>query len=430
MMIYGGTGGRGGASSSLISASTSPTTTTTTSTASASTTASMMGSTAALMMIPNISSSSSENYNPSTTTILSKQPIQQTSENSSLNESLPYGASIQQNNVTNKVLTSTSSSSTEDTKETSKEQQVSSIYNIGYQFITVLGVALENMWYFIVWIWSYLQCAVLGVSTQKNRERSKSGTQSRTTLSSSLSQVTTKHQQRDSLPHKQSTTNSSSPSTELSMSTSSSTSQSSPFEFLSLLSGRTSRSNSSACNPSLPKPYLILDLDETLIHASTTPPRPDHERLYNYVLEVLIDQVNCTFYVSERPHLKLFMEKVCEWYNVVIFTASVKSYANPVIDRLYHSDKIVDRLFRSSCYVTEHGVYIKDLKTVTDNLAKCMIVDNSPISYMWYQENAIPISNWMGENEHDRALLNLLPLLEALRHLEDVRNVLKFRVDL
>ena len=83
-----------------------------------------------------------------------------------------------------------------------------------------------------------------------------------------------------------------------------------------------------------------------------------------------------------------------------------------------------------SCYVTEHGVYIKDLKSVTDNLAKCMIIDNSPISYMWYQENAIPISNWMGENEHDRALLNLLPLLEALRHLEDVRNVLKFRVEL
>ncbi|EFC50404.1 CTD phosphatase [Naegleria gruberi] len=233
-----------------------------------------------------------------------------------------------------------------------------------------------------------------------------------------------KKKQRKSKEYDNSTQNSST-------SSNSSSSSLPPLGFLSVLSGRTSRSNSNAEKPTQQsKKFLILDLDETLIHASTTPPRADHERLYNYILDVQIDHVNCTFYVSERPHLKLFMEKVCEWYNVVIFTASVKNYANPVIDRLYHSDKIVKRLFRSSCYVTEHGVYVKDLKTVTDDLSKCMIIDNSPISYMWYQENAIPISNWMGDNERDRALLNLLPFLEAMRHLEDVKSILSFRIGL
>ncbi|KAL9645664.1 hypothetical protein ABK040_003397 [Willaertia magna] len=182
-------------------------------------------------------------------------------------------------------------------------------------------------------------------------------------------------------------------------------------------------------NPTINKKHtLILDLDETLIHASTTPPRRNVEKLYNYILDVMIDQQLCTFYVSERPYLKTFMECVCEWYDVVIFTASVKSYANPVINRLYSSDKIKNRYFRSSCFVTEHGVYVKDLKTVCKDLSKCMIIDNSPVSYLWYQENAVPISNWLADNERDSALLHLLPFLEALRYTDDVRNVLKFRL--
>lgn len=40
------------------------------------------------------------------------------------------------------------------------------------------------------------------------------------------------------------------------------------------------------------------------------------------------------------------MFKVCEWYEVVVFTASLSQYANPVIDLLDPKGQIKRRLFR------------------------------------------------------------------------------------
>jgi TFIIF-interacting CTD phosphatase-like protein len=50
---------------------------------------------------------------------------------------------------------------------------------------------------------------------------------------------------------------------------------------------------------------LALDLDETLVHSS-----PHRLSRYNYTIEMYIDNVLCTFYVSERPHLHTFMKQV------------------------------------------------------------------------------------------------------------------------
>ena len=41
-------------------------------------------------------------------------------------------------------------------------------------------------------------------------------------------------------------------------------------------------------------------------------------------------------------------------------------------------------------------------------------------------ENAVPIESWF-ENPADEELLNLLPLLAALRHVDDVRSILSMR---
>lgn len=42
----------------------------------------------------------------------------------------------------------------------------------------------------------------------------------------------------------------------------------------------------------------------------------------------------------------LIFQQVCEWYKVVIFTASVQRYADPVIDRLDKSHKVYKRYYR------------------------------------------------------------------------------------
>ncbi|KAL0487038.1 CTD nuclear envelope phosphatase [Acrasis kona] len=175
------------------------------------------------------------------------------------------------------------------------------------------------------------------------------------------------------------------------------------------------------------KKILVLDLDETLIHSTPVEPFPQFKRFYQYRIDVYLDQDECSFYVSERPHLKHFMRKVCEWYEVVIFTASVQSYADPVIDRLECSDKISRRYFRESC-ANNQGVFIKDLAVLGCDLSRCIIVDNSHISYMWHPENAIPCTSWVADDDNDDELLRLLLLLDALRYMNDVRSVLTLRL--
>lgn len=56
-------------------------------------------------------------------------------------------------------------------------------------------------------------------------------------------------------------------------------------------------------------------------------------------------------------------------------------------------------------------------------LKDVIIVDNSPICYMFHPANAIPITGWF-DNPNDRELYELLPFLEDLKSIEDVALVL------
>jgi len=77
--------------------------------------------------------------------------------------------------------------------------------------------------------------------------------------------------------------------------------------------------------------------------------------------------------------------QVCKWYNLVVFTASVQEYADPVIDYLEQERKFFSgRYFRQHC-TYRHGAFIKDLSSVEPDLSKVMILDNSPLSYMFHQ---------------------------------------------
>ena len=77
--------------------------------------------------------------------------------------------------------------------------------------------------------------------------------------------------------------------------------------------------------------------------------------------------------------------QVCKWYNLVVFTASVQEYADPVIDWLESERKFFSaRYYRQHC-TFRHGAFIKDLSAVEPDLSKVMILDNSPLSYMFHQ---------------------------------------------
>ena len=163
---------------------------------------------------------------------------------------------------------------------------------------------------------------------------------------------------------------------------------------------------------------LVLDLDETLVHSSI-------EEIPNYDLKVQlkVNSSDVTIYVLVRPFTFEFLEKVSEHYEIVIFTASIKSYANPVIDFIDRSRVVTGRLYRSEC-INYNGNFIKNLSSLGRDLKKVVIVDNSPLSYIFHPNNALPITSWF-EDKNDNKLLEILNILQVLSTTDDIPEILK-----
>ncbi|KAK7271554.1 hypothetical protein RJT34_27542 [Clitoria ternatea] len=162
---------------------------------------------------------------------------------------------------------------------------------------------------------------------------------------------------------------------------------------------------------------LVLDLDETLIH-STMEQCDDAD----FTFQVSIVDKEYTVYVRKRPFLQEFLEKVSEMFEVIIFTASKRPYAEKLLDVLDPDKKFFSgRVYRESCIVKD-GTYTKDLTVLGIDLAKLVIVDNSPKVFRLQVNNGIPIESWF-QDRSDTALISLLPFLEKLVDVEDVRPI-------
>jgi RNA polymerase II subunit A small phosphatase-like protein len=66
---------------------------------------------------------------------------------------------------------------------------------------------------------------------------------------------------------------------------------------------------------------------------------------------------------------------------------------------------------------------VKDLSLLGRDLKSTLIIDNSPSCYLFHPSNAIPITSWF-EDPQDVELDNLIPFLEDLKKVEDVREIL------
>ncbi|XP_019860802.1 PREDICTED: carboxy-terminal domain RNA polymerase II polypeptide A small phosphatase 1-like [Amphimedon queenslandica] len=162
---------------------------------------------------------------------------------------------------------------------------------------------------------------------------------------------------------------------------------------------------------------IVIDLDETLVHSSFRPvPSPD------FVVTVEIDNIQHQVYVQKRPHVDEFLKRMGEMFECVLFTASLSKYADPVADLLDKWNTFDARLFRESC-VFHKGNYVKDLSKLGRDLTQCVIIDNSPQSYIFHPDNAVPVTSWF-DDPNDTELLDLLPFFEGLEKVENVLTVL------
>ncbi|XP_063972876.1 phosphatase Herzog [Diachasmimorpha longicaudata] len=165
------------------------------------------------------------------------------------------------------------------------------------------------------------------------------------------------------------------------------------------------------------KKCMVIDLDETLVHSSFKPINNA-----DFVVPVEIDGTVHQVYVLKRPYVDEFLQRMGELYECVLFTASLAKYADPVADLLDRWGVFRARLFRESC-VFHRGNYVKDLNKLGRDLQQIIIVDNSPASYIFHPDNAVPVASWF-DDMTDSELLDLIPFFEKLSNVDNIYTVL------
>jgi len=147
----------------------------------------------------------------------------------------------------------------------------------------------------------------------------------------------------------------------------------------------------------------VLDLDETLIHYDS-PSKKLHF----------------------RPFCLNFLKQLEQFYEIVVFTAASKDYADYILDLIDpHKQYISHRLYRD--HTTQRdGVYLKDLSLLGRNVNRCIIIDNLKENFELQKDNGIHIKGFY-DDPSDRELERMVPFLKGVVEAEvrDVRPLIK-----
>ena len=156
---------------------------------------------------------------------------------------------------------------------------------------------------------------------------------------------------------------------------------------------------------------LVLDLDETLVHFFYTPS-------------------GGMFLI--RPFCMKFLEEMAEKFEIVIFTAALKNYADSILDILDPNKKLIKyRLYRQ--HVSLSGItFCKDLSKIGRDLGRTIIVDNLEDNFKLQPNNGIHIWTWLDDMK-DTQLDDLGKILKDLvsNNPNDIRPIIKkFKEDI
>ena len=123
-----------------------------------------------------------------------------------------------------------------------------------------------------------------------------------------------------------------------------------------------------------------------------------------------------------RPYIFECLEEANKLFQVGVFTASHKSYADAILDFIDPENKLFSfRLYRDSCLKTHDGYYVKDLRIFHDrSLSDMVLIDNSVYSFAYQIENGVPIIPFY-HDKNDEELFHLITYMQGVALVDDVR---------
>ena len=176
------------------------------------------------------------------------------------------------------------------------------------------------------------------------------------------------------------------------------------------------------------KKILILDLDETLVHSSFQAMKINNKLIKpDIYFKIFFNYKYQEIFVYIRPFLNQFLKEMHKLFNIYVFTASIKKYAKPLLNLLDMNNYIIKKFYRESCTLS-NGKFIKDLKSLNLKLNDVIILDNNPISYKYNKRNGLPIKSWHYD-KNDKELIKIIPLLNFLSTVDDVRKYISFIIE-
>ena len=143
------------------------------------------------------------------------------------------------------------------------------------------------------------------------------------------------------------------------------------------------------------KPYtLVLDLDETLI---------------NFRIKSTKEGT-----LRARPFLFGFLEEMGHYYELIVWTSATKTYANTLLDAIESEKTYFDYVFYREHAIIIGDDFVKDLNRIGRSLDKVIIVDDMPQNFRLQRQNGITIKPFLGDDNNDMALYDLLPILKRI----------------